>query len=249
MSSSPENQSKDSKTKTISSPQDEVESAKILFQEGLVDEAKKTLFRVLSSVQNFSPAQKLLNEIQAKELEEIFKSSDGNAMKSGTPQASIDRRAKARTPTLETVLAELEEDLGFSIEDKLQSPTSGVFSPLFGMSDRQRLDIAVGYFEMQCYEDALRELRLVPATISVRMLIAKCLAAQGKLEESKLTLSSMLHSEELELFEKTALFYEYASIAYATGDIALARSYFEKILIMDPNYKDVKQLLANLNGN
>ncbi len=222
------------------SAKDEVESAKILFQEGLLDEAKRLLHRVLISSPSYSRASRLLKDIQKAELDLILNRSQS---------LSVDRK-KLEDP--EGILRKLEADLGITIEEQ-----SGAFNPTqenwihtMELGPRERFDLAVGFFEMGCFRDADRELMealrqvrlqnssLDEAGVSIVALRAEALIRLENAFEAKMFLAPILNEPEISHELKLPLYYLAGLAEEILGSRAEAKAWFEKVVEIDPLFRD-----------
>ncbi len=100
-------------------PNDECESAKILVNEGLIDEAKKLLFRVLANHPNYAPAKKLLNEIGELELKEIFKLSSHASSRSAVEDVDQLIQSLVKKTGVGAVVVSHDLKSAFAISDRI----------------------------------------------------------------------------------------------------------------------------------
>ncbi len=229
-------------------PQDEVESARILLREGLLEEAKKTLFRVLVLKPDFAPAQRLLQDIEAEELKLIFR----------------DSKPRANPPVREDtglVLEALERDLGFQVEESVLCnefwiATTQEGAP--GLDARERFDLGIAFFEMGCFSDALRELIrsekkirmdqtfLGDLGVAVAALRAQCMIELDRAFEAKAYLEPILLEPDLSHENKLNLYYVMGLSEQKLEHPTVAAAWFQKIADTDLDFKDVSTRLANL---
>lgn len=229
-------------------PQDEVESARILLREGLLEEAKKTLFRVLVQKQGFPPAVALLQEIEAEELKVIFRDS------------GIQKKIPAREDPTE-ILGALERDLGIGHEDNVICNEFWIASTQEGMPGldaQERFDLGIAFFEMGCFSDALRELTraekkirieqtfLGDLGIAVAALRAQCLIELDRAFEAKAYLEPILVEPDLSHENKLNLYYVIGLSEQKLDHPQVAAGWFQKIADTDLDFKDVSTRLGNL---
>ncbi len=226
-------------------PNDECESAKILVNEGLIDEAKKLLFRVLANHPNYAPAKKLLNEIGELELKEIFKLSSHASSRSAVED-------------VDQLIQSLDQDLGLGLKPTQQDNAQSVFIPISGLSPQEHLDLAIAYLEMGCVSDALRELQkaekrirtentfLGKTGLMVVSLIAQCLLQLGKAYEAKEFLQPVLMESDLNHEDKLLLYYEMGCIEQELGNKKDAKEWFQNVIKIDPLFKDASYRLKLL---
>lgn len=249
MSNSPN----DTKTKLNSSSlESEVEGARILFQEGLVEEAKRALFRVLFSEPQFQSAQALLSEIQTFELNEIYKNKNP---RHGRAQESAELRDWFKR---DEVLQELQSDLGFELEPSVDSGASVVVSGQVELCNQSRLDLSIGFLEMEKYDEALRELDLISVGLESQnnefvatILWVKAKAWMGKKEYYRVLslLEPFIEQENLGRDSFVALNYAYALAALSINEMSLAKERFEKVVAIDPHYLDARFHLSKLHDH
>ena len=231
-------------------PQDEVESARILFREGLIDEAKKTLFRILSHQPDFISAKKLLTQIEQVEMKELF-----------LERASAARSRPPRFENTDRILESLNRDLGLELDlphrsDEEQWSATAVENAKF--SPREYLDLGIAFFEMECFADALRELLraekririeqtfLDKTGIMVAALIAQCLVNLGKAFEAKTHLEPVLTEPDLKHEDKLNLYYAMGIVEQALESAPSAVGWFKKVLQIDPDFKDAQNRIRLL---
>jgi tetratricopeptide (TPR) repeat protein len=237
-------------------PEDEVESARILIREGLVEEAKKLLFRILAHQPSFQSAQELLKKIKELELKALFDEGP----------ASLDRRKRPPIEDIEELIASLDRDLGLNLNGDQNSETQGEIWNTVKHSHEELnaqtyFDLGVAFSEMGCYPDALRELAraekkirieesfLGEIGVSVVSLSAQCLIQQGRAFEAKVYLEPILTEPDLKHEDKLGLYYVMGLCEQALGNQRGALGWYQKISESDPDFRDVqiklRQLLAN----
>ena len=234
------------------SPQDEVESARILLREGLIEEAKKTLFRVLVQRPEFPPALVLLQEIETLELREIYRDSK--------KPSRIEVREDA-----EEVIEALERDLSLRIDDEglcnefwIASVAEEPPGPDAGLDARGRFDLGIAFFEMGCFSDALRELTraekkirieqtfLGDMGVAIAALRAQCLIELDRAFEAKAYLEPILLEPDLGHENKMSLYYAMGLSEQTLGHDSVAAGWFQKIAETDLEFRDVATRLGNL---
>ena len=221
------------------SPNEEVESAKILFQEDLIEEAKKVLHRVLINHPEHRRARALLEQIHQSEYDGILK------------QTGSARSRKTKLENPEAVIAALEEELGLRNQNS-DAPDPGTAAWVHGTrnSPQERFDLGVAFFEMGCFKDALIELeeglRLIrlqqselgPLGVSVAALLAEALIELGEAFSAKSFLIPLLAEPELSEDSKLPLFYLMGRTEDSLGRKAEARAWYRRVLDADPWFRD-----------
>ena len=219
---------------------EEVDSARILFQEELFDEAKKLLHQVLIRHPHFSRAKTLLSEIQASELNALL---NRNMMR---------RVAVKPLESPELVLRKLEKDLGLLLQD----PEKGIDPALENWnhetreSPRDAFDLGVAFFEMGCYRDAIVELKEVLKRVRIERtelgelgVAAAALCAEAMIElnegfEAKSFLLPILNEPELNHETRIPLFYLVGRADELLGNPGEARLWFKRVVEADPLFRD-----------
>ncbi len=220
---------------------DEIESAKILFQEGLLEEAKKKLYQVLIQAPGFAPAKNLLDKIFKDEERTLLESS------SRTPSQ---KKAKPENP--DPILKKLEEDLGISLGESLPTGDQENWVSNESLSAKEHYDLGVAFFEMECYSDAIRELRkaerkirleqtfLGELGVSVVALLCESWIKAGRAFEAKSHLEPVLSEPDLRFEEKIILFYLMGVIEEDLGHLPESRSWLQKVVDSDPAFRDAQ---------
>lgn len=227
-------------------PDSEVESAKILFQEGLFEEAKKLLFQVLIQEPAHRKARVLLDQIQNKEEQLLLNSNTSKSTK------------KTATENQSEIIEQLNSDLGLELDAKHFDPEIENWHIETSLLPRERYDLGVAFFEMGCFKDAMRELKIAERCVrleqtflgefgvSVVALYSECLVELGRTYEAKSYLEPILNEPDLKLEEKLVLFYVMGRVEHALGNSASAKGWFQKVLEVEPNFRDSNFRLAQI---
>lgn len=222
------------------SAKDEVESAKILVSEGLWDEAKRILHRVLISNPSYARAQSLLKEIQKTELDQILNRSQ--------PSGSSGRRLDDPS----RVLQRLERDLGidFSANEHGMDPKQENWFHQTELSSIEGFDLAIAFFEMGCFRDCVRELELALKKVRVQETVlddhgvaivalkAEALLLMGEAFDAKVFLAEILIEPEISHESKLPLYYLAGRCEEALGWEGEARAWYLKVIEIDPMFRD-----------
>ena len=186
----------------------ELQSAKILFQEGLLDEAKKKLYQILIAAPNYTPAHDLLKLIQDGEVKGLLSQSVPNQ-----------RAKKIKVEDTDGIIQKLNADLGLGLDVRDFDPERENWITGVDLSSREHYDLGVAFFEMGCYRDAVRELKTSERKIRVEQtflgelgvaVVALYSESLVKLErgfEAKSYLEPILSEPDLNQEEKNVLFY------------------------------------------
>ena len=231
----------------IPSNHDELESAKILIQENLYDEAKHVLFRLLTrtpDTQSFDNrrARELLKKIEEIEMKELY----------SKPSRS---KTKVILEDQDAVISKLESDLQLNVGDEKRSSMDDEQWIVRGVpsSAKELFDLSIAFFEMGCFADALRELQraekkiriensfLGELGVSIVALTGQTLIQLGQAFNAKIYLEPVLLEPDLPHEQKVILYYTMGLIEQSLDDKTSARGWFQKVVVSDPDFKDVQQ--------
>ena len=219
--------------------EDDLASARILFSEGLLEEAKRILYRMLLHTPHFRKGRELLDQIAKYEIDHLYDS---------TPRSS----GKSVLDDPAEVIRRLESDL--EIEDPVPStgPESPVWSHAADLDARTSLDLAVGFFEMGCWRDAEKELRhtirqvlqetsvLGEVGLSATALLAEALILSGDAFEAKMVLEPVLSDSELLHEDKTGLYYLMGRAEESLAHPEAAKGWYHKVIQAEPSFRDAE---------
>ncbi len=234
------------KTKVL--PEDEIESARILMNEGLVEEAKKTLYRVLARKPELRGAHELLKKIEAIELKELFSESPTDPS----------QKAKTTNEDINGVIDQLDRDLSLGLNEASDAiAKKEIWNALSDsqageLDAKARYDLGVAFYEMGCFLDALRELQraekrirmentfLDETGLAVVTLSAQCLIDLGRAFEAKAYLEPVLTEPDLKHEDKLGLYYAMALAEQSLGNTKNALNWYLNISGTDPDFRDVQ---------
>jgi tetratricopeptide (TPR) repeat protein len=232
---------------------DQFQNAKILANEGFIEDAKKLLRKILISDPKHGPARLRLQQILDREMNDLLADRD-TAVK--RPQL-FERKGKgARSPQItgDEVLRELEQDLGLS-EAKRESPAVTVQADVKGTSESDRIDLGIAFIEMGLYEQAVSHLQaaleLIERSdtpdllqkISATALLARAFLMSQRPYDAIHLLHAIARDAEIAPQDKVEFFY-LMGIAYEqTGDRKAALPWFAKVRDLDPRYRDIQERL------
>ncbi|MBC7395954.1 MAG: hypothetical protein H7333_00805 [Bdellovibrionales bacterium] len=227
-------------------PDDEVESAKILVQEGLIEEAKKLLFQILFLKPKHKKARTLLSQIQEKEEQQLLSHHSSYI------------RKKVLVEDPHDIIQKLNHDLGLNLDTQSFDPSAENWHINAELSPRERYDLAVAFFEMGCFKDSMRELKYAEKAVrleqtflgefgvAVVALYSECLVELDHTFEAKAYLEPILSEPDLKLEEKLILFYVMARIEESLGNTPSARGWFQKVIEVDQSFRDAQFRLIQL---
>ncbi len=248
------------------SPEERVHSAEILHREGLVEEAKKILHSVLISHPQHHSARTRLKEIHDQELQQILGESP-DAPRRRQPSL-FQSPAGSSWIDANEVIRRLDQDLSlglhklslFEDEQALQLFEAELERALEDgapSSVQDRIDLGVGFFEMDLYASALkqwdaaeRKLFMLEESggerLSVAALRALALVLLGRPYEAGAAIQPILRDSEVSAEAKTELFYLMGRAAEAQGNLAGAVSWYAKTDEADSLYRDARERLERI---
>ena len=218
--------------------------------EGLLDEAKKTLFRVLAHHPEFRPAQVLSKQLEDLEFKEVFK-----PLRHPEPKTVFEDSHR--------VIEELERDLGLELESRTQASLQEqwVAQPASvgaALTAVELYDLGIAFYEMGCYSDALRELNRAEKKIRIQetflgdlgvavvALSAQCLIHLGRAFEAKAYLEPIMIEPDLKHEDKLPLYYASGWAEQELGNEKSALNWFKRVAETDDEFKDVNARIAQL---
>ena len=232
-------------------------NARILLNEGMPEEAKKLLRRVLVLDSKNVEARERLDEIHELELKQIFGTETHGERRRSGRDASAESSAS-------TALRSLDRDfnLGFFGPDGTEfSPAEAIFDSDSEMeklgikldeeyrdfSAMQRIDIGIAYLEMGFYRIALLQFEAASHDDMLYLagvaLQAHTLILMGKAFEATLLLSALVRDSgtlEEKKLEPYYLLGRAHEVLQNPGD---AKLWYEKAQSIDPHYRDVEDRL------
>ena len=253
--------------------EDQMESARILTREGLIDEAKRILRKILIADPHYVVARKALQEIHETELKQIFAPE--------RRRISVRRKTQEPMPTeseAEELLRTLDRDLQLGIFDQSRSKEPESNHPILSSVEDQeeyarnleaelksgrgtpfshldRLDLGIAFLEMGLPAVALRQFRaalhsLTPdpmadpeVVLSAKALIAQALIQLGRSFEATLEIQPILRDSEVKATSKVEFLYLMGRAYETQGKDEVARKWFEQVRQIDARYRDVEERL------
>ncbi len=221
--------------------EEDLASAEILFQESLVEEAKKLLHKMLMVRPGFPQALDLLKKIHDSEVSALLKVGPNPSPKPGgfeDPEAVIRRLEKDLCIQIEGGGREFDASVENWRHPEVQDPL-------------QAFDLGVAFFEMGCYRDAIRQLtdavRKIRVTqsslgehgVAAAALSAESMIALGEAYEAAAWLTPMLNELDLSHEKKIPFFYLMGRAEELLNHRIEAKSWYQKVMEVDPLYRDV----------
>ena len=215
---------------------DQIESAKILQQEGLFEDAKKILRKILLAEPNRWEVKDLLEEIQKTEIKQLL-SDSGYAPKK---RRSTDIVLDTNVVTTENMIQRLELDLKLNPS----AATDEIVLNFQGVGDNARdcLDLGTAFLEMGLFKLARKVLEKACESDQERIvslsLIAQCWIAERKPYEATHLLEPVLAEAETSREEKLDLIYWMARAFEQMQHDDLAVQWYEEVVELDADYRD-----------
>jgi tetratricopeptide (TPR) repeat protein len=236
-----------------------LENARILFNEGMLEEAKKELHQIIIADGTLLPARKLLDEIHEIELKQIFQSEVPRERSEGG--AWLDPR---RIDT-EAIMERLDDDLKLGLnapelslladKEAMKALSSQLDQALLGSTSQDRVDVGIAFMEMGLFEIASRIFRVAARTSSgvearsASALLAYTLVLAGQAFEATLVIAPILQDGEATVGEKAEFFYLMGRAHEALGRPGQAIGWYRKSQETDPgyqSYRDTEERIVRL---
>ncbi|MGK5084969.1 hypothetical protein WDW37_16900 [Bdellovibrionota bacterium FG-1] len=253
---------------------DQLESARILMREGILDEAKRVLRRILLGDPSQFDARRLLEEVHERELKVLLDGTFEPRRRFGERQLETPVEISA-----DLVLKNLDRDLDLGIFSEDGSEGMGQFDlfqdqaaleafaekldrDLAQSSISDRTDIGIGFLEMGLHDFAIRNFKAViqrlsfessqdaGATVdqllSVTGLLAYALILAGRAFEATMAMQRMLADVEIPQSRKLDLIYLMGRANEALVKLETAMQCYRQVTKMDPHYRDVEERLRRI---
>jgi len=146
------------------------------------------------------------------------------------------------------------EDFQYSVEDVFDQFKRGVEKAVRPEDSDTHYDLGIAYKEMGLLDDALGEFRTALTgknrrkEVDLLTMIGLCHGMKGEHREAVQAFRHALHSEYLTGEAAKALHYELGAAHEALGETAVALWYFQKIVKVDPRYRDARAHVERLGG-
>lgn len=251
-----------SPTPQAQGPEDDLESARILRGEGLWEDAKKILRRLLISVPNHAEARKLLKEIQEDELRRIFSSEapsgpgrGGFGMVQEAPEVPFEA-------VLESWIRELPELEGEAIPAvwRTEPFLSHLSATVGALPAKDHEDLAIAFQEMGLFEAANRLFEELftkmppdsPESAMTRREVG-ALYSGGLLEADRAldavaVLQPLIADAEVKEDDKVELYYQMGRARERLGQVDEAVFYLSAAERVSPGYRDAQRKVARMRG-
>ncbi len=126
----------------------------------------------------------------------------------------------------------------------------GVEAALDSGDHEAHYDLGIAYREMGLLDDAIAEFRSAMQSATRRIdclhMLGLCVLAQGRSEEAIDLLAHALGAPDVAQDQELAIRFELGRAYQQAGDVKKARSAWEKVASVDPDFCEVSELLASL---
>lgn len=227
-------------------------NSKILVSEGMWDEAKATLRRVLLIDPKNLTARDRLAEIQKVEIKKLL-GAEENA-----PTSFFQRtKKKPEEHPPEEILAALEKEVGPAPDpEKLFFPDPKdqelflieMEKACIGASSQDRMDLGIGFLEMELYDVAVAQFRIVirdeAEARKARGLLATALLAKGKAHEALMELEGLIADQSASAEEKIDFGYLAGQAQEKLGNFEVAAVWYRAVTGIENGYRDAQNRLV-----
>lgn len=245
--------------------EDLLQSARILAGEGLLEDAKKVLRRILLVDSDRLSARKMLEEIHETEIKQIIGDSDQPRRRLFTRPDDIELEASA-----EAVLKGLDRDLGLGMQEDrpslfrdreaLEQFGARMDRDFSGSPVSERIDLGIAFLEMGLPALAVRHFRAAVSTLSFAPdaaadqsaetdastpllvatgLLAYALIVDGRGFDAALALQQILNDVEIQRERKLELIYLMGRAFESLDKHDVARGWYAQAAEIEPHYRDL----------
>ncbi len=229
---------------------DEIEEADFFVQQGLLDDAREALEKLLA----FYPAHAVL---KAK-LADVERRRGAAEAPAPPPAAAGDESFD-----IARELAEMgggatadagEEDFQYSVEDVFNQFKKGVEQTVKAEDSATHYDLGIAYKEMGLLDDAIHEFETAlggndrKREVDCLSMIGLCHVAKGDGAAAIAVLRRALASERLTRDAAKAIHFELGAAYEGGGDREAALWCFQRVAKADPAFREVAQRIAALGG-
>jgi tetratricopeptide (TPR) repeat protein len=242
---------------------DEIEEADFFVQQGLLDDARNALENLLAFYPEHPVVRRKLQELEvrAAPAPRAPARADGHAVPA--PGPSIEVEATDASFDIARELAELgggetpaaqDDDFQYSVEDVFNQFKKGVEQTVKPEDSATHYDLGIAYKEMGLLDDAIHEFETAlkgndrKKEVDCLSMIGLCRAAKGEGREAITAFRRALASDHLTKDSAKAIHFEVAAAYEGTGDREGALYYFQRVVKVDPTFRDATKRVAALGG-
>lgn len=239
--------------------EDQFESARILMSEGLLEEAKKVLRKIMIRDPGHIPSRQKLDEIHEIELKQMFGDGGSGRRNFGTTLRDGER-ADGVQASAEEVILKLEQDLqlgsaapfelGGSLDEQFGEFGDQVDHELSGATSRDRIDAGIAFLEMGLYGLACRQFQAASADLENRAaalsLYAYSMILAGRHFEALMTLESALADPDLGEASRVEFVYLVGRAQEGLKRPDLALICYQTVSGWEPAYRDTEDRIHGI---
>lgn len=223
-------------------------NAKILMGEGLLEDAKRTLRKVMKRSPGNLSARDRFEEIRKIEIKKLLGDEE-------SPRASFRRAKRNAIPDdgdAAEAMAALEKECGsptdaedefFRTKEERSEFLRGLEGLCRGASAQDRIDLGIGFMEMGFHEVAIRQfeaaLKDSDHERKARGLLATALLEKGRTFDAIIELEMLIAHQDAQPDEKIDYGYMAGKAQEALGHYPAALQWYRAVHQLDPQYRDV----------
>jgi tetratricopeptide (TPR) repeat protein len=229
-------------------------NAKILISEGLLEDAKKTLRRVMRMDPGNLSARDRLDEVQKIEIKRLLGEDDHHST-----GGFLKVKKKKSEPALddgESVAIALERELGieptteerfFGKESERLAFTGNLELLCTNATSQDRIDLGIGFLEMEFYDVALYLFQSAvmsdPSDRRARSLVATAWVAKGNGFEAMIEIENLVADQSAPPEEKVDYGYLAGRAQELLQNFEMAMRWYRAVLQIEPGYRDAEDRL------
>lgn len=229
---------------------DRLKTAQILRNEGLFEDAKHTLRKLIAQFPDELRARSQLEEIQREELTLILKEVQTGQLKS-RPKSRLTPPPRLHVEDSDSIIMKLNQDLNLGLVIAEKIPTIKINSD-HTLSAQDRIDLGIAFIQMGLHHLAAENLRYALTLlqslsgldhqthiISTLELLATAYVESGRGFDAILLLETALSDNALPSEKKIGLMYWMARAHEQVSQRELSLMWFDEVRKRDPEYRDV----------
>lgn len=243
--------------------EDQMQSARIMVNEGMLEEAKHVLRRLLLADPRNVMVQQMLHQIHDLELKQIFGDEPQRKKPVFGKKKESSEHQFDRIDSTE-ILRELDRDLDLNvldgqlslfeeqkaIEEFAQKLDRDLSAGQVGLQDR--MDIGIAFMEMGLHDLASRVFKTAvtlssdkESLLSFTGLLAYSLILAGRPYDATLNIQPVLRDTEIKREEKLELFYLMGRAHEYMKQPHFAVQWYQHVRDIDPRYRDIEDRLRD----
>ncbi len=244
--------------------QEQFDEVEFYVQQGLTEEAVKILKEILEKYPDNKTARERLAQLEVREEikptvieESLPQGAEVPSQETGAiAEGEFDLAKELENELIEEGVPLQEEPLveemprQISAEEVLREFKSKVATVISKEDADTHYDLGIAYREMGLLDEAISEFTISSASpdkkIESNNMIGLCYRDKGNFAEAEKYFKLVLQSPEITQDFSKGVLYELARVYEENGEIKQAIEIFEKIIAIDPGFRDVSERLTNL---